>query len=243
MDKYKEGIDFEWVKADNGNYKTRRFFTKAEKEAKKAPKMTKEQVKSEMTKPVQKKKPKPSSSSAPTKSKRPVGRKTPMENDLVVRLAREAINKAGPKRNNEKRAEDAMGRLPSKEERTLAETRKVKPKETEKPETVTLKSGKEVKRGKTLGELFGISKKREGAKKILAEKSAQENKPKVSRSQERKNYIDNFVANNSGMGSKAEVLRAANESWAQYSKKSGYNKGGMVKSNCGASMKPTQKWK
>lgn len=37
-DNYKAGVDFEWVTAKNGNYKTRRFFTKAEKEAMKAPK-------------------------------------------------------------------------------------------------------------------------------------------------------------------------------------------------------------
>jgi hypothetical protein len=40
-DKYKEGVDFEWVQGnndENSNFKTRRFFTKAEKDAMKAPK-------------------------------------------------------------------------------------------------------------------------------------------------------------------------------------------------------------
>ena len=40
-DKYKEGVDFEWVQGnndENSGFKTRRFFTKAEKEAMKAPK-------------------------------------------------------------------------------------------------------------------------------------------------------------------------------------------------------------
>ena len=32
-DRYKEGVDFEWVKAKGSNYKTRRFFSKAEKRA------------------------------------------------------------------------------------------------------------------------------------------------------------------------------------------------------------------
>ena len=36
-DRYKEGVDFEWVKGNAGNTKVRRFFTKAEKDAKKAP--------------------------------------------------------------------------------------------------------------------------------------------------------------------------------------------------------------
>lgn len=37
-DNFKAGVDFEWVTAKNGNYKTRRFFTRAEKEAMKADK-------------------------------------------------------------------------------------------------------------------------------------------------------------------------------------------------------------
>jgi len=37
-DKYVEGKDFKWVTAPGSNYKTRKFFTKAEKEAMKAPK-------------------------------------------------------------------------------------------------------------------------------------------------------------------------------------------------------------
>lgn len=39
-DKYKEGVDFKWVKGNDGksNFRTRKFFTKAEKEAMKAPK-------------------------------------------------------------------------------------------------------------------------------------------------------------------------------------------------------------
>ena len=32
-ERYKEGVDFEWVKAKGSNYKTRRFFSKAEKRA------------------------------------------------------------------------------------------------------------------------------------------------------------------------------------------------------------------
>jgi len=32
-DRYKEGVDFEWVKAKGSNYRTRRFFSKAEKRA------------------------------------------------------------------------------------------------------------------------------------------------------------------------------------------------------------------
>lgn len=58
-DNYKAGVDFEWVTAKNGNYKTRRFFTKAEKEAMKAPKKE--------SKPASK----PASKTAPTTSIRP----------------------------------------------------------------------------------------------------------------------------------------------------------------------------
>jgi hypothetical protein len=41
-DKYKEGVDFEWVQGnddENSGFKTRRFFTKAEKKARNAPKV------------------------------------------------------------------------------------------------------------------------------------------------------------------------------------------------------------
>lgn len=59
-DNYKAGIDFEWVTAKNSNYKTRRFFTKAEKEAMKAPKKESKPA----SKPASK-------SAAPTTSIRP----------------------------------------------------------------------------------------------------------------------------------------------------------------------------
>jgi hypothetical protein len=38
-DNYKEGVDFEWVKGNDGksNFRTRRFFTKSEKAALAAP--------------------------------------------------------------------------------------------------------------------------------------------------------------------------------------------------------------
>jgi len=41
-DKYKEGVDFEWVQGnndENSGFKTRRFFTKAEKKARSEPKV------------------------------------------------------------------------------------------------------------------------------------------------------------------------------------------------------------
>lgn len=61
-DRYKEGVDFEWVQGKNGNYKTRRFFTKAEK-AERASGGKKK--KAEADKPSTKK------SSAPESSPRP----------------------------------------------------------------------------------------------------------------------------------------------------------------------------
>jgi len=57
-DNYKAGVDFEWVTAKGSNYKTRKFFTKAEKEAMKAPKKESKAA----SKPA---------SAAPTKSIRP----------------------------------------------------------------------------------------------------------------------------------------------------------------------------
>jgi len=39
-DRYKEGVDFEWVKAKGSNYRTRRFFSKAEKRARAEKKKT-----------------------------------------------------------------------------------------------------------------------------------------------------------------------------------------------------------
>jgi len=61
-DKYKEGVDFEWVLMKNqpkgGTNKTRRFFTKAEKEAMKAPKKAE-------SKPAKSAPPKPASKPSP----------------------------------------------------------------------------------------------------------------------------------------------------------------------------------
>lgn len=62
-DKYKAGVDFEWVTAKGSNYKTRKFFTKAEKEAMKAPKKESKAA----SKPA---------SAAPTKSIRPKAKTT-----------------------------------------------------------------------------------------------------------------------------------------------------------------------
>lgn len=59
-DNYKAGVDFEWVTAKGSNYKTRKFFTKAEKEAMKAPKKESKPA----SKPASK-------SAAPTTSIRP----------------------------------------------------------------------------------------------------------------------------------------------------------------------------
>lgn len=47
-DKYKEGVDFEWVQGnndENSGFKTRRFFTKAEKKARSEPKVDAPKVK------------------------------------------------------------------------------------------------------------------------------------------------------------------------------------------------------
>lgn len=184
MDRYKEGIDFEWVKADNGNYKTRRFFTKAEKEAKKAPKMTKEQVKSETAKPVQKKKSK--TSSAPTKSKRPPIKSdtvtltkpkkiqgTLLDDDKVVKAANKAINSTA---STTKRSDDPL--VPKAEP--------------------------------TLGKRFSYEEWKSMSK---------------ARRRELGLPLTTLGWQNQNMG------------------KNKYNKGGLVKANCGASMKPTQKWK
>ena len=63
-DTAKAGVDFEWVTAKGSNFKTRRFFTKAEKEAMKAPKKE--------SKPASK----PASKAAPTTSIRPKSKPT-----------------------------------------------------------------------------------------------------------------------------------------------------------------------
>jgi hypothetical protein len=88
--RYKEGKDFEWVPMTGRDgkvvrdgrgdaVKTRRFFTKAEKEAMKSKGKPKAETK---PKPKPKSKPKSSgSSSAPTKSKRPMRRTGKMNDD------------------------------------------------------------------------------------------------------------------------------------------------------------------
>jgi len=62
-DRYKEGVDFEWVKAKGSNYRTRRFFSKAEKRAR--------AEKKETAKAATDDKPTGSTKSAPETSPRP----------------------------------------------------------------------------------------------------------------------------------------------------------------------------
>lgn len=103
-DKYKEGVDFEWIQGNAGksNFKTRRFFTKSEKAARAAP--AKEKPKAP---PAAAKKAAPAPSKAVTKdamagyragdvtsSRINAGGRGDGRAEMIVRAANKAISKA-----------------------------------------------------------------------------------------------------------------------------------------------------
>lgn len=181
-DRYKEGVDFEWVKADNSNYKTRKFFTKKEKA---------ERAKPETKKDKPKAAPKSAPKAAPKKDDKITTKKLPPRTkggqDLVD-MATKAID----------RADKVKGRKPKKRPETKKDTKTGPKVDTSGPVVPPPV------------EDWGIPKKYEvGDIKIIDGRR--------------------FKKTSNAFGG----------TWAPDYKPM-FRKGGLVKSNCGASMKPTQ---
>lgn len=189
-----EGKDFKWVTNSNGT-KTRKFFTKAEKEA----------MKSGGDKPT-----------ASTKSKPRTSGSKPKKD--VVASAREAIDRSEPTRPKARPGTTRPKARPNRETATSVSTPEVTTTTLPKAGGATYKgyTWEQYKEGNNLGRLrqglpMGLSKSEFEARA----NGEGESKP----------------TRNSGTAGRA----------ARRSASRGYAKGGMVKANCGASMKPTQK--
>ena len=114
-DKYKEGVDFKWVQGNddpNSNFKTRHFFTKAEKEAMKAPKAADKPA----SKPAAPKAAAPKST-APTTSPRPP--KKPASSTSATKPT-SAVRPAGAPAGMPKKKDDSSSALPAAAAATAA---------------------------------------------------------------------------------------------------------------------------
>lgn len=212
----KEGVDFKWVKAENGNYKTKKYFTKAEKEAMK--------------------------SSAPKESARPRPRTSTSgsggtKKKDIATMASEAIDRSGPTRPRARPGSDEKptrprsrpaGKVPTA---TSVTTPEVTTTTLPKAGGATYKgyTWEEYRKGNNLGRLrqglpMGLSKSEfEARAQEEANAPAPTPKPKTGN-----------IRGGGSRGNQAAIRRAKGGLV-------GYAKGGMVKANCGASMKPTQK--
>lgn len=203
-DGYKEGVDFEWVKAKNGNYKTRRFFSKAEKEERKKPKAEK--------KPETKKK--AESKSAVRTSPRPVPRSRATFDIEVSKLP--------PLRDSEyKSSGRGDGRAEVIRRRGDAALARVAAGEGKKPE------GREA---------FGVPVSNPNREMALERRRRDREERRKAESEGGRTsvlgrVIDRIFSDKDGDEKKKRDRRG---------RVVGMAKGGMVKANCGASMKPTQ---
>ena len=171
--------------------------------------------------------PKRSQSLAPTKSKRPVARKpktTALEAPPKVTVSKLSNVKGGRGNGVAEIARRALDKTPTKPV-------------TNKPE----EGPKSNKPGTPLGSLFGISEKRKAGEAYLRKQKEQEeinkNKPSFT-----KFNVDRRRKNPEEF--KKDPNKFTRDSKALYEKtygSIGYAKGGLVRVNCGASMKPTQK--
>lgn len=240
--KYKEGKDFEWVPMKDkdgkvvkdgrgGAVKTRRFFTKAEKEA----------MKSE-DKPKAKPKSKPkssSSSSAPTSSKRPMRRTGKMNDDAKAERTNSSERygtgsgprTAAPKRSSSKSAPNseapkAMTSNPSMSgSDTSAQSAPSRPSSDSTPNT-------------SRSVLQNIQNKRTRAQDVLRErKAASERRAEIrANAPSFRDFFNSWKKENPSIKG-AELIKAREEQRKKYDKKygsasttPGMAKGGMVKS-------------
>lgn len=202
-----EGKDFKWVTNSNGT-KTRKFFTKAEKEA----------MKSGGDKPT-----------ASTKSKPRTSGSKPKKD--VVASAREAIDRSAPTRPKARPGTTRPKARPNRDTATSVSTPEVTTTTLPKAGGLTYKgyTWEQYKEGNNLGRLragfpMGLSKSEfETRAREEANAPAPTPKPKTGN-----------IRGGGSRGNQAAIRRAKGGLV-------GYAKGGMVKANCGASMKPTQK--
>lgn len=213
----KEGVDFEWVKSDTSNAMVRRFFTKAEKKARKEGKAPK----AKGAKKASSKKDSPTRprSAPPRTSKRPSTR--PDKNKI-------------PRRGDDKPIEVTRPEKPTRRIRGEEGTAKYRTGPSSRPRNAPKDSSSE--KASTRPSEKASSPKRvpgraivEAIRNVGTGKETDAAKLASMTPAERRKYL----AERGSEGRKTS--RGRNRT------RTGMAKGGMVKANCGASMKPTQK--
>lgn len=213
-ERYKEGVDFEWVKAKGSNYKTRRFFSKAEKRARaekeNAAKATTDDKPTGSTRRSTE-----STASAPKTSPRPKPR--PARNNTGTP---KSPSGDGPAFENKGRGGNPMPQS----------TRGLESKMRQR----SLREGKGFGSGSILLPPSATPTLRDKASQRREEEQRAREEARAAGGPESPlgRIIDKaFSADN----------QAAKNEERSSKRTGGMAKGGLVKANCGASMKPTQK--
>lgn len=216
--KYKEGKDFEWVPMKDkdgkvvkdgrgGAVKTRRFFTKAEKEAMKSGDKPK-------TKPESKPR---SSSSAPAESKRPMLRTGKLNDDAKAARNNSFTNSGGPRRGSvkpkKKNARDPKNYTSSGRGDGTSEVKRRKQDNDRRTSLQKIRDNFNQKRTNARINL----QKADNELQSLADKPSQ----REFINKKRQENPDEFRADPSGFLDRMREL---------YKQEYGYSKGGMVKS-------------
>lgn len=189
--------------------------------------------------------------SAPTTSKKPKARPAAAKVKTTKAKPTASTSTSGPPtRSGPRRKKPILSappkvtesKLPSGNDPVVSAARRVlnKTSSNKKPASTNQKPT-EVKPGKSIGELLGVSAKREAGQAYQKSQREQEeiNKNKPSFGQF---SVDRLNANREEF--RKDPNKFTQDSKALYEKKYGsvaYAKGGLVKANCGASMKPTQR--
>ena len=200
----KEGKDFKWVKADNGNYKTKKYFTKAEKDA-----MKNESAPKTSTRPQAR----ASTRSGPAKDKPKAGKKD------IAAIAEAAIDRSGPTR---------------PQARPTPTRPRSAPRTADSVATPEVTESKLPKGGSSSGKPFaGTKPTRSEWENMTVGQRVRWGvvlPPRASGGETKSEAPSSPTGNTAGRRARRAARRSGD-----------YNKGGMVKANCGASMKPAQK--
>lgn len=201
MNRDKEGVDFEWVTKPGTDYRQKRYFSKAEKAKRAAPK------KSEPT----------SAKKTSTKAKL-AAKKNPPKRDIVT-MARDAIDRSAPTRPKARPGTTRPKARPNRDTATSVETPKV---------TTTKLDKAPVSPSTPRGSAKDVTK---------AEWEA------MTRAERKEAGLPVSVLGGAMYDFKGSTPKSTTTTRRRPggSSSRGYAKGGMVKANCGASMKPTQK--
>lgn len=216
MNRDKEGVDFEWITKPGDDFRQKRYFSKAEKAKRAASKESKSEPAKRAT----------------TKAK-PAAKKSSPKRDIVT-MARDAIDRSAPTRPKARPGTTRPKARPNRDTATSVETPKVTTTELDKaptgsntPSQTRAPSAPKVKGPTIKGYTWEQYKAGNGLGRLRAGLPANMTK-------------EEFIKRANAPKTEAKSP-SKNQGSAGRRERRGYAKGGMVKANCGASMKPTQK--